>query len=187
MILVLSTPGWLLLPEVGYRIQVKPGDVVALQASQQLHKLELDSANPNATQLVFTLWTDHLSNKDANPNGSSSEDFYVVNPGEGDELDGEESGGEWACIQATSPLPSRYLPATYFAACDRKSPQHERRFRSREAEELRTNVKDTWLNEAAIVVVCPGAFEFTSSTSPNSAAASHNNVGATIPPPACIR
>jgi hypothetical protein len=55
VILVLRTPSWLLLPELGYRLQVKAGDVVALQACQQLHKLELESSDQDATQLVFTL------------------------------------------------------------------------------------------------------------------------------------
>jgi hypothetical protein len=85
IILVLGTSGWLLPPEVGYRIQVKPGDVVAFLACQQLH--ELDSPNPDATQLVFTLWTDQLANMDANTIKLKADP--AVKPGEGDDYDGQ--------------------------------------------------------------------------------------------------
>jgi hypothetical protein len=92
VLLVLRTPGWLLLPELGYRLQVKAGDVIAFQACQQLHKLELETSNPDATQLVFTLWTDRLANKDANP--TKMKDFYVVTPSKEDEVDDDDSEDE---------------------------------------------------------------------------------------------
>jgi hypothetical protein len=39
MILVLGTSGLLKLPETGYPLYVRPGDVVFFLANQQLHKL----------------------------------------------------------------------------------------------------------------------------------------------------
>jgi hypothetical protein len=58
MILVLGTIGVLKLPELGYELHVCPGDVVFFLTNQQLHKLDVDHALPDAVQTVFTLWTD---------------------------------------------------------------------------------------------------------------------------------
>jgi hypothetical protein len=89
MILVLSTGGLLKLPETGYQLYVRPGDVVFFLANQQLHKLEVDSKTPNAVQTVFTLWTDRLAMQSAKP--SKYNDFYTVEPDAEDETD-DESG-----------------------------------------------------------------------------------------------
>jgi hypothetical protein len=87
MILVLGTGGLLKLPETGYQIYARPGDVVFFFANQQLHKLEVDSGTPNAVQTVFTLWTDKLAMQSAKP--SLYNDFYTVEPDAEDETDNE--------------------------------------------------------------------------------------------------
>jgi hypothetical protein len=89
MILVLGTGGLLKLPETGYQLYVRPGDVVFFLANQQLHKLEVDSRTPNAVQTVFTLWTDRLAMQSAKP--SKYNDFYTIEPDAEDETD-DESG-----------------------------------------------------------------------------------------------
>lgn len=78
MILVLRTGGLLKLPETGYQLYVRPRDVVFFLANQQLHKLDVDSATPDAVQTVFTLWTDRLAMQSAKP--SKYDDFYPVKP-----------------------------------------------------------------------------------------------------------
>jgi hypothetical protein len=77
IIVVLETGGFLLLPDTGYKIQVKPGDIVCFLASQQYHKLSIDLAsNPNARQTVLTLWTDrNAMNQVKEPEGL---EFYAV-------------------------------------------------------------------------------------------------------------
>ncbi|KAF2633007.1 hypothetical protein BU25DRAFT_87477 [Macroventuria anomochaeta] len=85
MILVLGTGGLLKLPETGYQLYVRPGDVVFFLANQQLHKLEIDSEIPNAVQTVFTLWTDKLAMQAAKP--SQYNDFYIVEPDAEDETE----------------------------------------------------------------------------------------------------
>jgi hypothetical protein len=87
MILVLGTGGLLKLPETGYQIYVRSGDVVFFLANQQLHKLEVDSGAPNAVQTVFTLWADKLAMQSAKP--SQYDDFYTVEPDAEDETDDE--------------------------------------------------------------------------------------------------
>ena len=89
MILVLGTGGLLKLPETGYQLYVRPGDVVFFLANQQLHKLEVDSGTPNAVQTVFTLWTDKLAMQSAKP--SQYDDFYTVEPDVEDETDADEA------------------------------------------------------------------------------------------------
>jgi hypothetical protein len=89
MILVLGTGGLLKLPETGYQIYVRPGDVVFFLGNQQLHKLEVDSGAPNAVQTVFTLWTDKLAMQSAKP--SQYNDFYTVEPDAEDETDADEA------------------------------------------------------------------------------------------------
>jgi hypothetical protein len=84
---VLGTGGLLKLPETGYQIYARPGDVVFFLANQQLHKLEVDSGTPNAVQTVFTLWTDKLAMQSANP--SLYNDFYTVELDAEDETDNE--------------------------------------------------------------------------------------------------
>jgi hypothetical protein len=77
VILVLTTPRWLLLSKVGRRIQVQLGDVVAFQACRQVQKVELDPANPDGC-FAFMLWTDRLANGDTNLN--KFDDFYTIVP-----------------------------------------------------------------------------------------------------------
>ncbi|KAF2818399.1 hypothetical protein CC86DRAFT_414046 [Ophiobolus disseminans] len=60
-ILVLGTPGTLKLPELGLEIEVNPGDAVFFLANQQLHRLTVNGADPQARQVVLTLWTDKNS------------------------------------------------------------------------------------------------------------------------------
>jgi hypothetical protein len=60
-IVVLGTPGTLKLPELGLEMEVNPGDVVFFLANQQLHRLTVDGADPQARQVVLTLWTDKNS------------------------------------------------------------------------------------------------------------------------------
>jgi hypothetical protein len=54
-ILVLQTGGMLMLPELGYEIEARPGDMVFFLAHQQLHKLDIDRSMPDPTQIVLTL------------------------------------------------------------------------------------------------------------------------------------
>ncbi|KAF2820791.1 hypothetical protein CC86DRAFT_374122, partial [Ophiobolus disseminans] len=60
-IVVLGTPGTLKLPELGLEMEVNPGDAVFFLANQQLHRLTVDGADPQARQVVLTLWTDKNS------------------------------------------------------------------------------------------------------------------------------
>ncbi|KAF2007401.1 hypothetical protein P154DRAFT_420194 [Amniculicola lignicola CBS 123094] len=87
MILVLGTGGLLKLPETGYQLHLRLGDVVFFLASQQLHKLEVDSRDPNAVQTVFILWTDKLAMQSAKP--SQYDNFYTVEPDTEDQTDDE--------------------------------------------------------------------------------------------------
>jgi hypothetical protein len=60
-IVVLGTPGTLKLPELGLEIEVNPGDAVFFLANQQLYKLTVDGADPQAGQVALTLWTNKNS------------------------------------------------------------------------------------------------------------------------------
>jgi hypothetical protein len=97
-IVVLKTSGVLLLPETGYAIECQPGDAVCFLASQQLHKLTVESDDPDAEQLVFTVWTDKETREFATPGAGASKDFYpatemyLVDP-ENDDV-GEGHGDE---------------------------------------------------------------------------------------------
>jgi hypothetical protein len=51
-IVVLGTPSTLKLPEAGLEMEVNPGDVVFFLANQQLHRLTVDGADPQARQVV---------------------------------------------------------------------------------------------------------------------------------------
>jgi hypothetical protein len=90
MILVLGTGGMLKLPELGYELYVCPGDVVFFLANQQLHKLDVDHALPDAVQTVFTLWTDRHAMGSAKP--SKYKDFLTVLPDPKDVMDGGDGG-----------------------------------------------------------------------------------------------
>lgn len=72
MILVLGKGGHLKLPETGFQLYVKPGDVVFFLANQQLHKLDIDDDSPGSagSQTVFTIWTDKQTM------GHSKSDLY---------------------------------------------------------------------------------------------------------------
>ena len=87
MILVLGAGGHLKLPETGYELHVRQGDVVFFLANQQLHKLNVDSTNPDAVQTVITLWTDQPSMTLAKPTGYK--DFYTVLPEAEEAMSGE--------------------------------------------------------------------------------------------------
>ncbi|KAF2702604.1 hypothetical protein K504DRAFT_394195 [Pleomassaria siparia CBS 279.74] len=76
IILILGTGSLLKLPELGYQVYVNPGDVVFFLANQQLHKLKVNPAFPQAVQTVFTIWTDQLAMQSAHP--LTYHDFYVV-------------------------------------------------------------------------------------------------------------
>jgi hypothetical protein len=98
-ILVLQTGGMLKLPELGYEIEARPGDMVIFLANQQLHKLDIDRSTPDLTQIVLTLWTSDSAMELANPAGHTHADFqpasslsgevdsryYVVEPDSEDE------------------------------------------------------------------------------------------------------
>jgi hypothetical protein len=73
-ILVLGAGGKLFLPELGYAIDVRPGDVVCFLASSLLHKLGVDRTNllPGQVQTVFTIWTDRDAYQDTNPSKYAS-------------------------------------------------------------------------------------------------------------------
>jgi hypothetical protein len=91
MILVLGEGGYLKLPETGLQVQVVPGDVVFFTANQQLHKLDVNPASPNApgVQTVFTLWADQPTMAFCQPTryqDSEYKDFYCVEPEPGDIL-----------------------------------------------------------------------------------------------------
>jgi hypothetical protein len=90
MILVLGTGGMLKLPELGYQLYVRPGDVVFFLANQQLHKLDVDHALPAAVQTVFTLWTDRHATESAKP--FKYKDFLTVLLDSEDVTDGEDGG-----------------------------------------------------------------------------------------------
>jgi hypothetical protein len=60
-IVVLGTPGTLKLPELGLEMEVNPGDAVFFLANQQLLRLTVDGTDPQARQVVLTLWTDKNS------------------------------------------------------------------------------------------------------------------------------
>lgn len=59
-ITILGRPALLCLPQLGYLIPLKPGDVVGFMAEQQLHQLVIDPDTPSDLdyQYVFTIWTD---------------------------------------------------------------------------------------------------------------------------------
>jgi hypothetical protein len=52
MILVLDIGGLLKLPETGFQLHVRPGDVVFFLVNQQLHQLQVDAEIPNAFRTV---------------------------------------------------------------------------------------------------------------------------------------
>ena len=77
---VLGVGGTLKLPETGYEIIMKPGDAAVFLASQQLHTLTVDSADPDAVQTVLTFWTDRNTVTYGSP--SESDIFYGLGPDE---------------------------------------------------------------------------------------------------------
>jgi hypothetical protein len=97
-ILVLQTSGMLMLPELGYEIEARPGDMVFFLANQH-HKLDIDRSTPDPTQIVLTLWTSdgamELTNSAAHTHtdfqpasslsGEVDSRYYVVEPGSEDE------------------------------------------------------------------------------------------------------
>jgi hypothetical protein len=58
---VLGTAGTLKFPEMVLQMEMKPGDMAFFLAAQQLRKLSVDSDDPNARQVVLTLWTDQAT------------------------------------------------------------------------------------------------------------------------------
>lgn len=64
IIVVLGTDAILDLPELGYRIDIREGDVIALLAGQQLHRLV--STSDDDTMYVITIWTDEATIRLAN-------------------------------------------------------------------------------------------------------------------------
>jgi hypothetical protein len=62
IIIILGRGGILHLPQLGFGLHLKPGDVVCFLASQQLHRLEADPDGPFnpplPEQQVITIWTD---------------------------------------------------------------------------------------------------------------------------------
>jgi hypothetical protein len=64
-----------MLPELGYDMQVLPGDMEFFLANQQLHKLDVDNSQANATQVVLTLWTDALAMGVAKPSAHANSNF----------------------------------------------------------------------------------------------------------------
>jgi hypothetical protein len=89
---VLGEGGRLHLLETGYKLEVRPGDVVSFQARQQLHKLDIATAKVEAKQIVFTIWTDRQAYWAAVSNALP--DFYVVGLGDGDDVEGEVGGSD---------------------------------------------------------------------------------------------
>jgi hypothetical protein len=101
-ILILQTGGTLMLLELGYEIEARPGDMVFFLANQQLHKLNIDRSTPDPTQIVLTLWTSDGAMELANPAAHTHADFqpasslsgevdsryYVVEPESEDEYVG---------------------------------------------------------------------------------------------------
>jgi hypothetical protein len=74
-ILVLQTGGVLMLPELGYAIEARPGDMVFFLANQHLHKLDIDRSTPDPTQIVLTLWMGDGAIELANPVAQTLADF----------------------------------------------------------------------------------------------------------------
>jgi hypothetical protein len=75
VILVLQTGGMLMLPELGYEIEARPGDMVFFLANQQLYKLNIDRSTLDPTQIVLTLWTSDGAMELANPAAHTHADF----------------------------------------------------------------------------------------------------------------
>jgi hypothetical protein len=73
-----------MLPELGYDMQVLLGDMVFFLANQQLHRLDVDNSQPNATQVVLTLWTDALAMGVAKSSAHANPDFVPASALGGD-------------------------------------------------------------------------------------------------------
>ena len=73
-----------MLPELGCDMQVLPGDIVFFLPNQQLHKLDVDNSQPNATQVVLTLWTDALAMGVAKSSAHANPDFVPASALGGD-------------------------------------------------------------------------------------------------------
>jgi hypothetical protein len=63
------------LPELGYEIEARPGDMVFFLANQQLHKLDIDRSTPDPTQIVLTLLMGDCTIELANPVAHTPADF----------------------------------------------------------------------------------------------------------------
>jgi hypothetical protein len=57
----------LMLPELGYEVEARPGDMVFFLANHQLHKLDIDRSTLDPTQIVLTWWTSDGAMELANP------------------------------------------------------------------------------------------------------------------------
>jgi hypothetical protein len=105
VIIVLGTPGTLKLPELGLEMEVNPGDAVFFLANQQLHGLTVDGADPQARQVVLTLWTDKNSMDFAQ--AARPPDFFESVAGaHGKELENSEPGALGYPTQARHRCPA---------------------------------------------------------------------------------
>ncbi|KAF2818206.1 hypothetical protein CC86DRAFT_375941 [Ophiobolus disseminans] len=103
-IVVLGTPGTLKLPELGLEMEVNSGDAVFFLANQQLHRLTVDGADPQARQVVLTLWTDKNSMDFAQ--AARPPDFFESVAGAREkELENSELGAPGVSDPGEAPLP----------------------------------------------------------------------------------
>jgi hypothetical protein len=77
-VVVLGVGGTLKLPEISYKIIIKPGDAAVFLASQQLHMLTVDPTDPDAVQTVLTFCADRNTVTYGSP--SESGIFYGLGP-----------------------------------------------------------------------------------------------------------
>lgn len=77
IIIVISRGGILHLPELGYSVPVKSGDAIGIRANEQLHRFEADAADPGASQVVLTTWTDEPTMT----NAVELKDFHQIEAG----------------------------------------------------------------------------------------------------------
>lgn len=59
----LGLGGILHLPETGYSLHVRPGDVLGFLANQQYHKFQSHMTGSAVEQVVLTIWTDSQTNR----------------------------------------------------------------------------------------------------------------------------
>jgi hypothetical protein len=103
-IVVLGTPGTLKLPELGLEMEVNPGDAVFFLANQQLHRLTVDGADPQARQVVLMLWTDKNS-MDFAQAARPPDIFESVAGARGKEPENSEPGALGVSDAGEAPLP----------------------------------------------------------------------------------